>query len=228
MQLKLLQSLLLAMTCVLHFFLSFFFFSSQCKALGLSIWWRDQIYCSQILRFPAPTEGKDFLGCNKEGFNRENGGRFNFLNEQESSAVRAFVQDLFLYCILVPDDSLHCTALSVESLLNLIFFCSDDFFFFIGKSTPALISCSLGFSPGCGCLVWLLHCDDEDVSVQKQLFLMKNVNFIQGAELVHIVLFSPWAVCTQCTVSGEGGCTVVCHLCSFYNPIIPPIISTQC
>lgn len=95
MQLKLLQSLLLALTCVLHFFLSFF--SSQCKALGFSIWWRDQIYCSQILRFPAPTEGKDFFGCYKEGFNRENGSRFNFLNEEESSAVRAFVQDLFLY-----------------------------------------------------------------------------------------------------------------------------------
>lgn len=95
-QLKLLQSLLLAMTCVLHFFLSLFF-SSQCKALGLSIWWRDQIYCSQILRFPAPTEGKDFFGCSEEGINRENGGRFNFLNEQESSAVCAFFQ--FYFCI---------------------------------------------------------------------------------------------------------------------------------
>lgn len=25
----------------------------------------------------------------------------------------------------------------------------------------------------------------------------------------------------QLTISGEEGCTVVCHLCSFYNPIIP-------
>lgn len=50
---------------------------------------------------------------------------------------------------------------------------------------------------------------------------MKNGNFTQGAELGHILLFSPCAVFMQLTVSGKEGFTVVCHLCSFYNPIIP-------
>lgn len=161
-QLKLLQSVLLAMTCVLHFFLPLFFFSSQCEALGLSVWWGDQIYCSQVLGFPAPAEGKDLFACNKEGFKRENGGRFNFLNRK---AEQCILWSKIYFCIaywslMTLCIALHCLEtpwlkwvgfggvwvflLLLESKLWWLFF----FFFFT-------------WSLDCGYFVWLLHCDDH-------------------------------------------------------------------
>lgn len=85
-----------------------FFFSSQCEALGLSVWWGDQIYCSQVLGFPAPAEGKDLFACNKEGFKRENGGRFNFLNRK---AEQCILWSKIYFCIAYWSLMTLCIAL---------------------------------------------------------------------------------------------------------------------
>lgn len=85
-----------------------FFFSSQCEALGLSVWWGDQIYCSQVLGFPAPAEGKDLFACNKEGFKRENGGRFNFLNRK---AEQYILWSKIYFCIAYWSLMTLCIAL---------------------------------------------------------------------------------------------------------------------
>lgn len=48
--------------------------------------------------------------------------------------MHPLVQDLFLYCMLVPDDSLHCTALSGGSLIIPSCFLGDDFFLLLLES----------------------------------------------------------------------------------------------
>lgn len=48
--------------------------------------------------------------------------------------MHPLVQDLFLYLMLVPDDSLHCTALSGGFLIILSCFFGDDFFLLLLES----------------------------------------------------------------------------------------------
>lgn len=157
-QLKQLQSVLLAMTCVLHFFLPLFFSPSQCEALGLSVWWGDQIYCCQVLGFPAPAEGKDLSACNKEGCKREDGGRFNFLNRK---AEQCILWSKIYFCIAYWSLMTLCIALHCLETpwLKWVGFERCGFFFFHLKvnSDVVFFTCSLD----CGYFVCLLHCDDR-------------------------------------------------------------------
>lgn len=144
------------------------------------------------------------------GFSTENGGRFSFLNKRESST--SFGQRAFFALYTVPRP---CCLLALHWLETS--WLSGDFQWI---SVPNKIT-----------YLWSAQWSLEHSILSRYSRMMfqhgkiaaslwKNVNFIQGAELVHILSFASCFVSMQSTVLGKDDCTIVYHLCCFCNPII--------